>query len=323
MHVLVTGSAGFIGSHTCERLLRDGHTVTGVDAFTDFYDPALKRRNVAEIASLGLPFEQHEVDLLDLTRLTAVMRGVDVVIHLAAMAGVQPSIRQPVRYEEVNIRGTLHVVQAMQAAGVKRLVFASSSSVYGNNPTVPFAEADAVDHPISPYAASKKAGELFAHTWHHLYGISIACLRFFTVYGPRQRPDLAIAKFIQRVADGEPIELYGDGSTARDYTFVADTVDGIARAVAWTQTPGYRIFNLGNSEPVTLRDLVRHIEAAVGREAQILWKPMQPGDVERTWADVTRARTELGYDPHVAIAAGIATQAAWFLAGRQGPGGKR
>lgn len=317
MHVLVTGSAGFIGSHTCERLLRDGHTVTGLDTLTDFYDPAIKRQNLAEIQALGLPFAHKHVDLLDEPALLAALSGVDVVIHLAAMAGVQPSIRQPTRYEAVNVRGTLNLLQAMQTAGVGRLVFASSSSVYGNSPTVPFDEADVVDHPISPYAASKKAGELFAYTWHHLHGLSVACLRFFTVYGPRQRPDLAISKFIQRIADGQTIELYGDGSTARDYTYVSDTVDGIVRALAWTQTPGYRVFNLGNSEPVTLRDLVAHIEVAVGRQAQIAWQPMQPGDVDRTWANVARARVELGYSPQVAITAGIASQAAWFMAGRQ------
>ena len=313
MHVLVTGAAGFIGSHLCERLLRDGHSVTGLDNFNGFYDPEQKERNALAIAQLcGDRFALVRADLRDLPAVHAAMAGVDAVVHLAAMAGVQPSIREPLVYEDVNIRGTLHVLEAMRAAGVRRLVFASSSSVYGNALRVPFAEDEPVDRPISPYAATKKAGELLCHTWHHLHDISVICLRFFTVYGPRQRPDLAIAKFIRMIDAGQPIVLYGDGGSSRDYTFVLDTVDGIARALAATTKPGYAIYNIGNSAPISLRELVAHVEAAVGKPAQIAWQPMQPGDVDRTWADLTRARAALGYAPDTPIAMGIAAQVAWF-----------
>ena len=313
MHVLVTGAAGFIGSHLCERLLRDGHTVTGLDHFNAFYDPALKERNVAAIQQVGGDrFTLARVDLRDLPALQAAMIGVDAVVHLAAMAGVQPSIRDPLIYEDINVRGTLHVLEAMREAGIKRLVFASSSSVYGNAQRVPFSEDEPVDRPISPYAATKKAGELLCHTWHHLHGISVICLRFFTVYGPRQRPDLAIAKFIRMIANDEPIALYGDGSSSRDYTYVLDTVDGIARALAATTVPRYEIFNIGNSGPIALRELVAHIETAVGKSARIQWQPMQPGDVERTWADLTHAQAALGYLPQTPIADGIAAQVAWY-----------
>ncbi len=313
MHVLVTGAAGFIGSHLCEHLLRNGHTVTGLDNFNGFYDPGQKERNALAIAQLGGDrFALVRADLRDLPAVQAAMAGVDAVVHLAAMAGVQPSIREPLVYEDVNIRGTLHVLEAMRVAGVRRLVFASSSSVYGNAVRVPFAEDEPVDRPISPYAATKKAGELLCHTWHHLHDISLICLRFFTVYGPRQRPDLAIAKFIRMIDAGQPIVLYGDGGSSRDYTFVLDTVDGIARALEATTEPGYAIYNIGNSAPISLRELVAHVEAAVGKPAQIAWQAMQPGDVDRTWADLTRARAALGYAPHTPIAAGIAAQVAWF-----------
>ncbi len=313
MHVLVTGAAGFIGSHLCERLLRDGHTVTGLDSFNTFYDPAQKARNAEDIQRVGGDrFQLVRADLRDLPALRAALDGVDAVVHLAAMAGVQPSIREPLVYEDVNVRGTLHVLEAMRERGIHRLVFASSSSVYGNAQRVPFAEDEPVDRPISPYAATKKAGELLCHTWHHLHAMSVICLRFFTVYGPRQRPDLAIAKFIRMIDAREPIALYGDGSSSRDYTFVLDTVDGIARALARTAAPGYAIYNIGNSGPISLRELVAHVEAAVGKPAQITWQPMQPGDVDRTWADLTHAHADLGYAPHTAIADGIAAQVAWF-----------
>lgn len=313
MHVLVTGAAGFIGSHLCERLLREGHTVTGLDHFNTFYDPTQKERNVAEIQRMGGErFRLLRADLRDLAAVNAAMVGVDAVVHLAAMAGVQPSIREPLVYEDINVRGTLHVLEAMRMAGIKRLVFASSSSVYGNAKRVPFSEDEPVDRPISPYAATKKAGELLCHTWHHLHGISTLCLRFFTVYGPRQRPDLAIAKFIRSIDDGAPIVLYGDGSSSRDYTFVLDTVDGIVRALGRTTEPGYAIYNIGNSGPISLRELVGHIEAAVGKAAQIQWLPMQAGDVDRTWADLTHAHAALGYEPRTPIADGIAQQVAWY-----------
>lgn len=313
MRVLVTGAAGFIGSHVCERLLADGHDVVGYDHFNTFYDPALKEANVAAIAALGGDrFGLVRADLRDLPALQAATDGVDAVVHLAAMAGVQPSIREPLVYEDINIRGTLHVLEAMRAAGVKRLVFASSSSVYGNAERAPFSEDARVDRPISPYAATKKAGELLCHTWHHLHAINTVCLRFFTVYGPRQRPDLAINKFIRLIDHGEPLSLYGDGSSSRDYTFVLDTVDGVARALAKTEAPGYGIYNIGNSGPTSLRELVQHIEDAVGKPARITWLPMQPGDVERTWADLTQAHAALGYTPLTSMADGIRAQVAWY-----------
>jgi UDP-glucuronate 4-epimerase len=315
MHVLVTGAAGFIGSHVCERLLQDGHSVVGLDHFNAFYDPAQKERNVAEIAAVGGErFRLARTDLRDLALLREAMVGVDAVVHLAAMAGVQPSIREPLVYQDINVRGTLHVLEAMREEGVKRLVFASSSSVYGNAHHVPFAESENVDKPISPYAATKKAGELLCHTWHHLHDFSVICLRFFTVYGPRQRPDLAIAKFIRMIDNGEPIALFGDGSSSRDYTFVLDTVDGIARALAHTAQPGYAIYNIGNSGPIALIELVARIEAAVGTRAIVHWQPMQAGDVERTWADLTRAREVLGYEPQTSIEEGLAAQVAWWRA---------
>lgn len=316
MHILVTGAAGFIGSHLSERLLRDGHAVTGLDNLNDFYDPALKQANLAAIrATAGDRFVFRQGDLRDEVFVQATLQegGFDAVVHLAAMAGVRPSIERPLLYEDVNVRGTLHLLEAMRAAGVRRLVFASSSSVYGNNPKVPFSEADPVDHPISPYAATKKAGELLCHTWHHLYGQSIACLRLFTVYGPRQRPDLAIARFTRLIREGQPLPFFGDGTASRDYTFVDDTVAGICQAIAWTaaDTAVYDIFNLGNSAPVDLATLVRLVEGAVGEPARLQRLPVQPGDVERTCADLHKSRQMLGYAPQVGIADGIARYVAW------------
>ncbi len=325
MHLLVTGAAGFIGSHLTERLLRDGHRVTGLDNLDPFYDPALKRRNLAEIAAIGGDrFRLVQGDLRDEAALrdaiegqgsaegTATFGAVEAVVHLAAMAGVRPSIERPLLYEDVNVRGTLLLLEAMRAAGVSRLVFGSSSSVYGENEKVPFAEDDRVDHPISPYAATKKAGELICHTWHHLYGFSVACLRFFTVYGPRQRPDLAIAKFTRLMLADAPIPVYGDGAASRDYTYVDDIVEGICRALTWTTgAPRYDVFNLGNASPVDLTTLVRHIEAAVGHPAVLERLPRQPGDVARTFADVDKSGQVLGFTARTPIAEGIARYVAW------------
>ena len=235
------------------------------------------------------------------------------------LAGVRPSIADPRAYAEVNVVGTINVLAAMQAAGVRSLAFASSSSVYGNRVAVPFREDDRVDAPISPYAATKKAGELLCHTWHHLYGLSIACLRFFTVYGPRQRPDLAIAKFIDLVDAGQPIPVYGDGTMSRDYTFATDIADGIERAVAWTQASGaprYGIFNLGNSSPVTLTELIEAVRHATGREVRIDRRPLQPGDVDKTFADVSKAAQHWGWAPQTPLAEGLRQQVAWARARR-------
>jgi UDP-glucuronate 4-epimerase len=320
MRILVTGGAGFIGSHLCERLLLAGHDLVVIDNFNDFYDPHLKRRNIADVtqtaARCGREFILCEGDIRDGAFVAALFaqEGPEAVIHLAAAAGVRPSIQNPLYYEEVNVRGTMHLLEAARSAGIRPFIFASSSSVYGNNPKVPFAESDPVDHPISPYAATKKAGELICHTYHHLYGMNIACLRFFTVYGPRQRPDLAIHKFTRLILERKPIPLYGDGTTSRDYTYVDDIVDGVVGALAWvcTDEARYDIFNLGESRPVELRRLVEMIEAETGEKALIERMPLQPGDVERTYADIAKSTAMLGYRPTTSIEEGIRAFVRWY-----------
>ena len=321
MRVLVTGGAGFIGSHVSEALLDRGDRVLALDNFSPFYDPSLKRRNVKAIyrAHSEGAFALCEADIRDKEALTLAFESFqpEAVIHLAACAGVRPSIEQPEEYFDVNLMGTVRLMESMAEHGVKRLVFASSSSVYGNNEKVPFAESDPVDHPISPYAATKKAGELAVHTWHHLKGLSSACLRFFTVYGPRQRPDLAITKFANLMLDGKPIPVYGDGGTRRDYTFIADIVDGVVRALDWTDEPGrYGVFNLGESRTVALGEMIETLERALGLKAEILRLPAQPGDVTRTWADVTRSREVLGYNPSTSFEEGIEQFIRWLKAER-------
>lgn len=320
MRILVTGGAGFIGSHLCERLLSAGHDLAVIDNFNDFYDPLLKRRNIAAVAeaaaATGREFILCEGDIRDGDFVAALFaqEKPEAVIHLAAMAGVRPSIENPLYYEEVNVRGTMHLLEAAREARVRPFIFASSSSVYGNNPKVPFAESDPVDHPISPYAATKKAGELICHTYHHLYGMNVACLRFFTVFGPRQRPDLAINKFTRLILAGKPIPLYGDGSTSRDYTFIGDIVDGVEKALAWVcaDEARYDIFNLGGSRPVELRRLVEVIETESGKKAVIERLPMQPGDVERTYADLAKSAAILGYRPTTSIEEGIRAFVSWY-----------
>ena len=309
--VLITGGAGFIGSHLAERLLTGGRSVGVLDNFDRFYDPAHKEHNVA--GALSFPdYRLVRGDLRDDAALDAAFEAVRprVVVHLAAKAGVRPSIEDPLGYASVNVDGTARLLEASRRHGVKRFVFGSSSSVYGNNPKVPFAEDDPVDHPISPYAATKRSGELICHTYHHLHGFDVACLRFFTVFGPRQRPDLAIRKFADRLAEGRDIEVYGDGSTARDYTYVADIVDGIVRALE--QVRGFQIWNLGGSHPVTLEEMVAKVGAALGIEPRVRRLPAQPGDVERTWADVRRAKDDLGWEAQVSFDDGLALFAEWF-----------
>jgi UDP-glucuronate 4-epimerase len=310
MKALITGAAGFIGSHLTERLLRDGATVVGVDNFDEFYAPQIKRRNIAE--ALKHPrFRLIEADIRDARAMDeAVTADVDVVIHLAARAGVRPSIEQPLLYNDVNVNGTVVMLEALRKRGLKKFVFASSSSVYGNNKKVPFSETDNVDFPISPYAATKKAGELICHSYHHLYGISINCLRFFTVYGPRQRPDLAIHKFARLIEDGKPLPIYGDGSMMRDFTYIDDIVNGIVAAM--DRCTGYEIYNLGESRPISVTDLVAEIEKALGKKAVRKYLPVQPGDVDRTYADVAKAQAKLGYQPSTHIATGLAHFVAWL-----------
>ncbi len=316
---IVTGAAGFIGSHVCEALLVEGWSVTGIDSFDGFYDPAVKRRNIAGCLADGR-FRLVEADIRDAAAMEqATAGGADAVIHLAARAGVRPSIEQPVLYADVNVTGTAVMLEAARRAGIGRFVFASSSSVYGNNAKVPFAESDPVDEPISPYAATKKAGELLCRTYHHLYGMHVTCLRFFTVYGPRQRPDLAIHKFARLIEAGRPIPFYGDGSMERDHTFIADIVAGVLAAVR--RCEGFRIYNLGNSSPVSLSALVSAIERALGRKALIERLPPQPGDVLRTYADITLARRELGYEPGTSLAEGLAAFVGWMRAGVSRAGG--
>lgn len=309
-HALVTGAAGFIGSHLVDRLLDEGWRVTAVDNFDSFYDPAIKRRNIAshlERASYSLV----EGDLRDPATAARMPEEVDVVVHLAARAGVRPSIEQPLLYNDVNVSGTQALLEWCRANQVKQFVFASSSSVYGVNPRTPWREDDPVLLPISPYASTKVSGELLGHVYSHLYGIRFLALRFFTVYGPRQRPDLAIHKFARRMLAGLPIPVYGTGEMRRDFTYVADTVDGIVAAMSYDATP-YEVINLGNDAPVTVLELVRAIEAALGERAVIDWQPEQPGDVPQTWASVDKAARLLGYRPRRRLEEGLAHFARWI-----------
>ena len=311
MNILVTGGAGFIGSHLVERLLGDGHTVVCIDNFDSFYDPAIKRNNIRQALSHPA-YTLIEGDVRDPVVLRKCFEGrsIDVVAHLAARAGVRPSIANPELYYDVNVMGTLRLLEAMRSLGVRKLVFASSSSVYGNNPHVPFSESDNVDYPISPYAASKKAGELLSHTYHHLHGFDIFALRFFTVYGARQRPEMAISHFARKLLDGQTIELFGDGKTSRDYTYVHDIVSGVTAAIA--SAKGFEIINLGNSSPVALIDLVHSLEKVTNREAKIVWSPVQPGDVEKTWAATEKANRLLHYSPATPLRDGLSVFVQWL-----------
>lgn len=312
MTILVTGGAGFIGSHLCESLLDDGYKVVCLDNFDPFYSEEIKRKQVSEL-TVHPNFKLIEGDIRDrqLLRQIFTRHVVSTVIHLAAKAGVRPSILQPGDYFDVNVTGTLQLLEAMAEARVQRLIFASSSSVYGNQAKVPFSEKDEVNHPISPYAASKRSGELLAYTYHHLYGLDVACLRLFTVYGPRQRPDLAIHKFAQLALDKQPIPLYGDGKTRRDYTYVGDIVRGI-RQLLDVYPRGYEIFNLGGGAPVTLTGLVKALEEALGHPLEVQFGEKQAGDVEQTFADVSKAKAFFGYEPETNLKEGMRRFAEWF-----------
>jgi len=315
--ILVTGGAGFIGSHLCEALLRDRHDVIALDNFDDFYDPAIKRRNIAA-ADRSDRFTFVEGDIRDAAVVDEVLKtDVDVVVHLAARAGVRPSIERPLLYQDVNVRGTLVLLEACRKLSGCRFIFAGSSSVYGNRTKVPFSESDRVDDPISPYAATKKAGELLCHTYHHLYVLPVTCLRLFTVYGPRQRPDLAIHKFVRLIEAGAPIPVFGDGSMMRDFTYIDDIVDGMVRAIE--RCDGYAIYNLGESQPVSVNDLIASLEKTLGKKAVVDFQPRQPGDVDRTYADVTLARRELGYQPSTDLVTGLRRFVEWFRSKRETP----
>jgi UDP-glucuronate 4-epimerase len=312
VNFLVTGGAGFIGSHVCERLLHSGHAVWAFDDLNPFYDPKLKQRNLHDLQALARPFEFILGDLTDRAALNALFGSVkfDQVIHLAARAGVRPSLEEPALYQRVNVEGTVNVLEAARLNRVRKAIIASSSSVYGVNAKVPFAESDPIFHAISPYAASKLACEALGHVYHHVYGFDVVMLRFFTVYGPRQRPDLAIHKFARLISAGKPIPFFGDGTAARDYTYITDILDGV---IACTQKEfGYEIINLGESQTVRLDRLVELLESALGKKAVLDRQPAQPGDVPITFADIAKARARLGYKPRVKIEQGIPLFVDWF-----------
>ncbi len=312
--VLVTGGAGFIGSHIAEALSARGDRVVVIDNLNNFYDPEIKRRNLSVLAEHP-DFTLIEGDIRDREVVAGAYRDhrVDAVIHLAAAAGVRPSLERPTFYAEVNVTGTSILLEEAQRAGVGRFVFASSSSVYGERQDPPFRETDRVDRPISPYAATKKAGELICHSFHRAAGLNVTCLRFFTVYGPRQRPEMAIHKFARLIGAGEPITVFGDGTSARDYTFVLDIVDGTLRAL--DRVDGYNIYNLGGSGVTTLTRLIEVLSRAVGREPVIDRRPMQAGDVSLTSASVELAEKELGFFPRVPIEEGVARFVEWLQGG--------
>ncbi|WP_265131907.1 GDP-mannose 4,6-dehydratase [Chryseobacterium oranimense] len=338
MTYLVTGGSGFIGSHLIERLLRNGHSVINVDNFDDFYNYQIKIKNTLESIDKIPDFEfsdketdiQHLVaisqsdkyklyyqDIRDKKGLEAIFKShkIDLVIHLAALAGVRPSIERPLEYEEVNVRGTMNLWELCKEFSISKFISASSSSVYGNNEKIPFAETDNVDNPISPYAATKKSCEVLGHVYHNLYHIDIIQLRFFTVYGPRQRPDLAIHKFTKLISQGQEIPIYGDGNTARDYTYIDDIIDGITKSILYLETHSgvYEIINLGESEVITLSEMLSTIETNLGISAIRKNLPMQPGDVRKTNADIAKAKTLIGYKPDTDFQNGIKKFVEWFL----------
>ena len=318
--VLVTGGAGFIGSHLVDQLLGEGEwQVTVVDDLNDFYSPAIKRRNIADHVR-SPNYRLLELDIRDWPQLQTVFaeNTFDIVVHLAARAGVRPSLAEPRLYAETNVNGTLNLLELARKHGVRHFVFGSSSSVYGVNTKVPFAEDDRIYQPISPYAATKAAGELLCHTYSHLYGVRMTCLRFFTVYGARQRPDLAIHKFARLMTESKPIQVFGDGTSRRDYTYIDDIIAGVRAAMDYDLTP-FEIFNLGESETVELSELISALEDALGVQAVIDRHPMQPGDVPTTFADITKSHKLLGYDPQTKLRDGLPKFVEWFKAADLAP----
>ncbi len=342
MNYLITGGSGFIGSHLAEQLLKNGHSVINIDNFDDFYDYRIKVRNTLEstgnhsdfifsnkendikkLSSLTKSdnYKLYRQDIREKDKLEPIFRNdkIDLVIHLAALAGVRPSIERPLDYESVNIRGTQNLWELCKEFEIKKFICASSSSVYGNQQKIPFSETDNVNSPISPYAATKKAGEILGHVYHHLYNIDMILLRFFTVYGPRQRPDLAIHRFTKLISENQEIPFYGDGSTARDYTYIDDIIDGILKSIQYLENNDsfYEILNLGESEVVTLSDMLSTLENALGKKANLKMLPMQPGDVLKTNADITKAKSLIGYEPATNFQNGIKKFVEWFLGNRQ------
>lgn len=313
---LITGAAGFIGSHLADKLLNEGNKVIVVDNFCDFYNPEIKENNVKH--NLSNPnYKLYRADIRDRNELAKVFNEnkIDVVIHLAAMAGVRPSIDNPIYYQEVNCMGTQNILEEMKAHNAKNLVMASSSSVYGNCKEVPFKENMIVDFAISPYAATKKANEVMTHVYHKLFDFNVIMLRFFTVFGPRQRPDLAINKFTRLMLNNEPIPMFGDGTTSRDYTYIDDIVDGIIRSCNYVENNNdvYEILNLGNSSPVSLKEMINTIAEVLNKTPNIQELPMQPGDVERTFADISKAKKLIGYNPKTSFKEGIENFVKWYI----------
>lgn len=316
---LVTGAAGFIGSHLVEGLAAAGHAVVGVDNFDTLYARAAKEANLAELAA-GTMVAFYEADVRDEAAMARIMadHSVTAVFHLAARGGVRPSVNRPADYVDINIRGTLSVLEAARQTGVQKFVFASSSSVYGLGDDIPFREGQALLSPASPYAATKIAGEALCHTYHHLHGLQVTCLRLFTVYGPRQRPDLAVNSFVRQMLAGQPVALYGDGTSSRDYTFVGDVVRGFVAAL--DKDWGFQIINLASGRPVGLLELVKTLGEILGVEPEIRFQPPQPGDVPHTWGDVTRARELLGWRPRVTLKEGLTAFVEWYR--RRAEGGQ-
>jgi len=315
-NILITGGAGFIGSHLVDHLLAQGlWRVTVVDDFNDFYDPSIKLENVKTHRS-NPNFELVEADIRDPAALRRAFTetNFECIVHLAARAGVRPSLKEPHLYLETNVNGTMNLLELARSSGTKQFIFGSSSSVYGLNNKVPFSEDDPIFNPISPYAATKAAGELICHSYAHLYDMRIVCLRFFTVYGARQRPDLAIHKFAKLISAGKPIPVFGDGTTRRDYTYIDDIIAGVRAAIDYHQSK-YEVINLGESRTVELRELISLLEDALGHRAEIDWQPSQPGDVPQTFADITKARRLLGYNPQTQIEEGIKRFVEWFRDG--------
>lgn len=312
MNFLVTGGAGFIGSHLINKLISEpGNFIVCLDNFDEFYNPEIKRKNVSSFLNKK-NFNLVEGDIRDRNIVESIFEKdkIDVVVHLAARAGVRPSLKLPALYFDVNVNGTINILEVMRENNCNKMVFASSSSVYGNNTKIPFSEDDNVDYPISPYAASKKAGELVCHTFNHLYGFDISCLRFFTVYGPGQRPEMAIHQFAKNIMDGKPINVFGDGSTKRDYTFIDDIIQGVTASI--NNLGGYHIYNLGESKTIELIELIKLIEKHIGKKAILNYQPEQPGDVKLTFSDVTKAKNELSYNPSTTMDEGIKKFVDWL-----------
>ena len=316
MNILVTGGAGFIGSNLCEKLICAGEKIICIDNFNDYYDPKIKEENLRNLEGRA-NFILYRMDILDREKLKEVFakHRFDMVIHLAARAGVRPSISNASLYEAVNVQGTINILECCRKYGIGKLIFASSSSVYGGNKKIPFSENDIVDRPISPYAATKKAGELICYTYSHLFNISVYCYRFFTVYGPRQRPEMAIYKFTKLITEEKPIEIFGDGTSSRDYTYVEDVVDVIASNLE--NVKGYEIINLGNSNPVKVTELIKFIEKAANKKAQVEYGRVQAGDVPVTYADILKAKKMLKYNPKTWIEEGINKFMAWYTETRK------